>query len=129
VMAQGRGGAGIGAAAGIGAGRLCVVVDPHAPPPHYERSVLAAVRPVPALAPLLWTAAGLVTTAGGQGAHLLEVAHSLGVPAVVQVDLEALLGCGSTRRAAGRSSPRSTAATAGSRSRRSPSVTTVTSPG
>jgi hypothetical protein len=94
VMAQGRRGAGIGAAAGIGAGRLCVVVDPHAPPPHHERSVLAAVRPVPALAPLLWTAAGLVTTAGGRGAHLLEVAHSLGVPAVVQVDLEALLGCG-----------------------------------
>jgi phosphocarrier protein FPr len=50
------------------------------------RQVVVAPLPVPALSSLLWDAAGLVTTGGSAGAHLIEVARSLGVPAVVQCD-------------------------------------------
>ena len=56
------------------------------------REIIVAARPVVNLAPLLWNAAGLVTEAGGPGAHLFEVAGWLGVPAVCGVDLEALIG-------------------------------------
>lgn len=51
------------------------------------REVLVAELPAPHLAPLLWGAAGLVTRRGSLGAHLFEVARSLGVPAVAGVDL------------------------------------------
>jgi phosphoenolpyruvate-protein kinase (PTS system EI component) len=47
------------------------------------RRVLVAPMPLPQLAPLLWHAAALVTTGGSSGAHLFEVARSLGVPAVI----------------------------------------------
>jgi phosphohistidine swiveling domain-containing protein len=77
--------AGMPGAPGVGAGGVRVVegIDTagHAT---FARSVIVATHPVPALSPLLWNAAGLVTTRGSHGAHLLEVAHSLGVPAVVQ---------------------------------------------
>ena len=53
--------------------------------------VLVAPLPLPHLAPLLWGAAALVTAGGGPGAHLLHVARSLGVPAVVGCDLAGLL--------------------------------------
>lgn len=49
------------------------------------RAVLVAARPVPQIAPLLWGCAGLVTTEGSEGAHLFEVARSLGVPAVTSL--------------------------------------------
>jgi len=50
------------------------------------RAVLVAPRPVPQIAPLLWGCAGLVTVGGSDGAHLFEVARSLGVPAVTSPD-------------------------------------------
>jgi phosphoenolpyruvate-protein kinase (PTS system EI component) len=50
--------------------------------------VVAAAAPLPQLSPTLWHASGVVTAGGGPGAHLFEVARSLGVPAVVDVDLE-----------------------------------------
>jgi phosphohistidine swiveling domain-containing protein len=74
------------AAPGIGAGTGCVV-DPGAsttPPP---RRILIASAVVPQLAPWLWEAAGLVAATGSEGAHLFEVARSLGVPAVIGVDV------------------------------------------
>jgi phosphohistidine swiveling domain-containing protein len=70
---------------GVGAGRLHVVTslrDIGRPGP---RAVLAAPVPLPQLAPLLWHCAGFVASGGSAGAHLFEVAHSLGVPAVVGV--------------------------------------------
>jgi hypothetical protein len=47
------------------------------------RPVLVARYPLSRLAPLLWNASALVTFGGGTGAHLIEVAASVGVPAVV----------------------------------------------
>jgi phosphohistidine swiveling domain-containing protein len=57
------------------------------------REVLAIAEPVPQVAALLWNAAGVVTSGGSVGAHLFEVARSLGVPAVVGADLAADDGC------------------------------------
>ncbi len=51
------------------------------------RRVVVLGDPVPHAAPLLWGSAGLVTANGTVGAHLFEVARSLGVPAVAGVDL------------------------------------------
>lgn len=85
LMAARKATPGIAAAPGIGAGRVTVVRDPHAPPAAPGRAVVVAPFPVPALAPMLWGAAGLVTLGGNPGAHLVEIARSLGVPAVVGV--------------------------------------------
>jgi hypothetical protein len=73
------------AAPGVAAGRLHVVGSSLAEPG--SRSVLAARAPLPHLAPLLWRASALVVAAGTPAAHLFEVARSLGVPAVIGVDL------------------------------------------
>jgi phosphohistidine swiveling domain-containing protein len=56
------------------------------------REVIATRHPTPDLAPLLWDAAGVVTTGGNPGAHLFESARSLGLPAVCGVDLAGTLG-------------------------------------
>jgi phosphohistidine swiveling domain-containing protein len=48
--------------------------------------MLVAARPLPQIAPLLWGCAGLVTVEGSVGAHLFEVARSLGVPVVTSPD-------------------------------------------
>ena len=56
------------------------------------RRVITAVYPLTNLAPLLWDAAGLITVGGNPGAHLFEVASSLGVPAVCGVDLDQSAG-------------------------------------
>lgn len=87
VTANGRAHRGVAAAPGGGAGRAVTVADPHSPPRLLGGEVVVAPRPVPALAPLLWRAAGLVTAGGSPGAHLVEVARSLGIPAVVGCDL------------------------------------------
>jgi hypothetical protein len=83
---------GLGAVSGVGAGKIAVVRNPHHPPPVGDRDVVVTERPLPALAPLLWKASALVTTTGNPAAHLLEVADSLGVPAVLCVDLSPLGG-------------------------------------
>lgn len=77
---------GVRAAGGVGAGRLAWVPDPRHAGAFRPRDVLVAPRPIPQLAPLLWDAAGLVTLGGGPGAHLLESARALGIPAVTGVD-------------------------------------------
>lgn len=92
--AQGRMIRGLPAVEGIAAGRVRVVVDPHDPPPVADRDVVVVDRALPAVAPLLWSAGALVTAAGSPAAHLLEVAHSLGVPAVVGADLDAVVDGG-----------------------------------
>jgi hypothetical protein len=84
-FALGRTATGTPVAGGVGAGRLHVVtslIDLGRPGP---RTILAADAPLPQLAPLLWQCAGFVGRRGSAGAHLFEVAHSLGVPAVIGV--------------------------------------------
>ena len=76
---------GVPIAGGVGAGRLHAVTtlrDIGRPGP---RTILAAPAPLPQLAPLLWHCAGFVAHGGSAGAHLFEVAHSLGVPALIGV--------------------------------------------
>jgi hypothetical protein len=58
-------------------------------PPH--RAVCVARYPLPSVAPLLWRSSALVTAGGSAGAHLIHVARSLGVPAVVGCDLRGSL--------------------------------------
>jgi phosphohistidine swiveling domain-containing protein len=54
-------------------------------------AVLITRWPLPHLAPLLWGASALVSIGGSPAAHLLEVARSLAVPAVVGCRLDDLL--------------------------------------
>lgn len=75
------------ASPGIGAGRLRILRGPDARWAPGPREILAVSDAAPQIAPLLWNAAGLVTARGNPGAHLFEVARSLGVPAVVGVDV------------------------------------------
>jgi phosphohistidine swiveling domain-containing protein len=78
---------GTGASPGIGAGRLRILRGPAASWRPEPREILAIPAPVPQVSPLLWNAAGLVALGGNVGAHVFEVARSLGVPAVVGVDV------------------------------------------
>ena len=87
--------AGIGASEGIGAGRLVWVSSPTAVGHVRPRDVIVVQYPLPNFAPLLWDAAGLVALGGAPSAHLMEVARSLTVPAVVGCPLEDLRGVGS----------------------------------
>jgi phosphohistidine swiveling domain-containing protein len=87
VMATGEVVRGTPAAPGIGVGRPYAFDPTGRLPLPSGRTVLVADRPDPALAPLLWNAAGLVTRAGGTAAHLLEFARSIGVPTVVGCEL------------------------------------------
>lgn len=81
---RGRTVTGIPGSPGVGAGGARVVLQPQlAPRRRRPREVVVAPLPVPGLSPMLWDAAGLVTVGGSAGAHLIEVARSLGVPAVV----------------------------------------------
>lgn len=78
------------AAAGVGAGPAVYVRERAPTTPLPPRAVVVAPRPLPHLAPLLWEASALVTFGGSEAAHLVEVARSLNVPAVV--------GCGAAER-------------------------------
>jgi hypothetical protein len=82
---RGRSLVGRSASPGIGAGPAFVLdaSSRTVPPP---RRVLVVSTVVPQLASLLWGAAGLVAKTGSEGAHLFEVARSLGLPAVIGVD-------------------------------------------
>jgi phosphohistidine swiveling domain-containing protein len=80
---------------GIGAGRLRPLPDLRTIGRPGPREVLVTPLPLPHLAPLLWHCAALVTAGGTSGAHLFEVARSLGVPAVVGADLGAHVEAGS----------------------------------
>jgi phosphohistidine swiveling domain-containing protein len=83
LVTDGRSVSGTPAAPGIGAGPRFVADAADAPAHAPARSVVVARYPLPRFAPLLWSASGLVTAEGSEGAHLIEVARSLGVPAVV----------------------------------------------
>jgi phosphoenolpyruvate-protein kinase (PTS system EI component) len=51
-------------------------------------------RPLPALAPLLFTARGVLARCGAAGSHLAEVARSLSVPMVTGCHPETVTGAG-----------------------------------
>ncbi len=87
VRANGEHRTGTPGAPGAGAGRAFLVHDARTQPSPTGRYVLVASEPGPELGPLLWNAAGLVTRAGSTAAHLIEFAHSIGVPTVVGCDL------------------------------------------
>jgi phosphoenolpyruvate synthase/pyruvate phosphate dikinase len=83
------------ASSGVGAGSAVIVRGLPGQPSPIPRMVLVAPNPIPQLAPLLWGASALVTTGGSTAAHLVEVARSLGVAAVLgcnQEDLFSLVG-------------------------------------
>lgn len=80
------------AAAGQAAGRL-VACRPHERPAAGCRDAILLVdRPVPALAPLLFAARGVIARSGAAGAHLAEVARSLAVPMVTGCRPELITG-------------------------------------
>ncbi|HZC39726.1 MAG TPA: PEP-utilizing enzyme, partial [Streptosporangiaceae bacterium] len=79
------------AAAGTAAGRL-VSCRPHHRPDAGTDAILLVDRPVPALAPLLYTARGVIARQGAAGSHLAEVARSLAVPMVTGCRPETVTG-------------------------------------
>ena len=92
VQAQGQHLRGRPAAAGQAAGRL-VACRPHErPPAECQDAILLVERPLPALAPLLFAARGVVAHTGAAGSHLAEVARSLAVPMVTGCRPEAVTG-------------------------------------
>lgn len=77
------------AAPGVAAGRL-VPCRPHErPAASCADAILLVDRPVPALAPLLFGARGLIARTGAASSHLAEVARSLAVPMVTGCALPA----------------------------------------
>ncbi len=98
VLAQGCRVPGRPGAAGQAAGRL-VPCSPHERPPAACRDAILLVdRPVPALAPLLFAARGVIARSGAAGSHLAEVARSLAVPMVTGCHPEAVTGTGPLER-------------------------------
>lgn len=87
VTSQGDAVTGTPAATGWGVGRLRFIRNADDAARFRPREVIATALPVGNLAPLLWNAAGLITSGGSPAAHLFEVAESLAVPAVCGVDL------------------------------------------
>jgi phosphohistidine swiveling domain-containing protein len=86
VRSRGLHATGIPVAPGIAAGRPHLLRELRAIGHPGPREVLVTPLPLPHLAPLLWHSAALVSIGGSSGAHLFEVARSLGVPAVIGVD-------------------------------------------
>lgn len=93
VAAQGESVSGVPVTDGFGAGRIVVVDDPETAG-DVHRAIIVARRPIPALSSLLFRAAGLITVAGSPAAHLFEVATSVGVPAVINVNFEEIFSGG-----------------------------------
>ena len=92
VQAAGRRVAARPAAAGQAAGRL-VPCRPHQRPAAGCRDAILLIdQPVPALAPLLFAARGVIARGGTAGAHLAEVARSLAVPMVTGCRAELVTG-------------------------------------
>jgi hypothetical protein len=92
VSATGRTVLGQPAGPGIGAGRMCRVLDTEDMRRFRPRDVLVSTHPVPNLAPLLWDASAVVTIGGSAGAHLFESARAVGIPAVCGVRIEDIIG-------------------------------------
>jgi phosphohistidine swiveling domain-containing protein len=91
VMALGHRLAGRPVSAGTGCGRAVLASQVTKAGELTARTVLVAEYPAVRYAQLLMGAAGLVTNAGSGAAHLMTVARSLGVPAVVECDLTSLI--------------------------------------
>jgi hypothetical protein len=81
---------GIRCVEGDAVGRLWFV-RPHEPVPIGGAHILVCERPVPALAPLLFAARGIVCLKGPSDSHLAGVARALGKPMLVDVPLHTLL--------------------------------------
>ena len=82
------------AAAGLAAGRL-VPCRPHERTAARCRDAILLIdQPVPALAPLLFAARGVIARGGTAAAHLAEVARSLAVPMVTGCRPELVTGPG-----------------------------------
>ena len=80
------------AAPGMAAGRL-VACRPHErPAAGTADAILLVDQPLPALAPLLFSARGVIARTGAAGSHLAEVARSLGVPMVIGCRPETVTG-------------------------------------
>ena len=92
VQAAGRRLAARPAAAGQAAGRLVACRAHERPAPGGQDAILLVDRPVPALAPLLFAARGVIARSGAAGAHLAEVARSLAVPMVTGCRPELVTG-------------------------------------
>jgi phosphohistidine swiveling domain-containing protein len=92
VLAKGEHVPGRPGAPGTAAGRL-VAVRPHERPgDDCGDAILLVDQPVPALAPLLFAARGVIARTGAAGSHLAEVARSLGVPMVLGCRPERVTG-------------------------------------
>jgi phosphohistidine swiveling domain-containing protein len=83
---------GFPAAPGRRSGRACFVPDATRPDGFRPRDVVLAPTADRDLAPLLWTAAAIVTGKGTPAAHLFEVARARGIPAVCGADLDFFSG-------------------------------------
>ena len=66
--------------------------------PACRDAIVLVDRPVPALAPLLFAARGVIARSGAAGSHLAEVARSLAVPMVTGCHPEAVTGAGPLER-------------------------------
>ena len=72
---------------GIGAGRMVWVGGSTQTAEVRPRDIIVTQYPLQNYSPLLWDAAGIVTIGGAPTAHLLEVARSLTVPAVINCSI------------------------------------------
>jgi phosphoenolpyruvate synthase/pyruvate phosphate dikinase len=80
------------AAPGMGAGPLVAGRAHETAAKECRDAIVLVDRPVPALAPLLFGARGVIARAGAASSHLAEVARSLGVPMVVGCRPETVTG-------------------------------------
>jgi hypothetical protein len=79
-------------APGTAAGRLLPCRPHERPAGDCGDAILLIDRPLPALAPLLFAARGVIARTGAPGSHLAEVARSLGVPMVLGCRPERVTG-------------------------------------
>jgi phosphohistidine swiveling domain-containing protein len=92
VLGRGEHVAGRPAAPGTAAGRLLPCHPHQRPAGDCSDAILLVDHPVPALAPLLFSARGIIARSGAAGSHLAGVARSLGVPMVVGCRPEQVTG-------------------------------------
>ena len=92
VMGRGEHVPGRPAAPGTAAGLLLPCRPHERPPDGLTDAILLVERPLPALAPLLFGARGVIARSGAAGSHLAEVARSLGVPMVTGCRPELVTG-------------------------------------
>jgi phosphohistidine swiveling domain-containing protein len=92
VLSRGERVTGRPAAPGTAAGRLLPCRPHERPASDCGDAILLVGHPVPALAPLLFSARGIIARSGAASSHLAEVARSLGVPMVVGCPTERVTG-------------------------------------